>query len=212
MNYVDVAQRSEQWAEERMGSVGASEIFDAVAKQKSGKYYAKREDMLYKKLCERLGISSRGYVSKEMQHGIDNESNARIAYEFLRNVNVMEVGLFRHNRIPNTHASPDGVIDNVNVGVEIKCPSSVTHLKTLMTGDIPENYLFQMQWQMACAGYDAVEFVSYDPRFTPKAQLFVKRIQRDNDLIAEIEKELEIFMSDLDKLEAQFNAKYAEAA
>jgi len=208
----DLQQRSAEWFAERLGSVGASEVFDAVAKQKNGKYYAKREELLYKKLVERLGIQNKGWVSKEMQHGIDNEDSARTAYEFVRNVSVKEVGLFRHNRIANTHASPDGVVDKTNIGIEIKAPSSVTHLKTLMTGEVAEQYIYQMNWQMACAGYDAVDFVSYDPRFTPKAQIFIKRFERDNALIAEIENELEIFMQDLDNLQNDFNEKYLEAA
>ena len=212
MNYIDVEQRSEGWLAERLGSVGASEVFDACAKQKNGKYYQKREDLLYKKLVERLGIQNKSYVSKEMQHGIDNEDSARTAYEFVCNVSVQEVGLFKHNRIANTHASPDGVVGKTNIGIEIKAPSSVTHLKTLMTGEVSEQYIYQMNWQMACAGYDAVDFVSYDPRFTPKAQIFIKRFERDNALIAEIENELEIFMADLDKLQSEFNKRYAEAA
>jgi len=211
VNYIDVSQRSDGWIEERMGSVGASEVFDATAKQKSGKYYAKRDELLYKKLVERIGIQNSGYVSSSMRHGIETEASARTAYEFAQNVTVKEVGIFRHNRL-RAHASPDGVLANSNIGLEVKCPQSYTHLRTLMTGEIPENYLYQIMWQICCAGMDAVDYVSYDPRFPVKSQLFIKRVHRDNEMIAEMESEVEKFLSELDLLEAKFNAQYSEAA
>ena len=206
--YIDVTQRSEAWIEERLGSVGASEIYDAVAKQKSGKYYAKREDLLYKKLAEKITGPSTNYVSPAMRHGIETEGAARTAYELHTGFNVSEVGIFKHNRISGTHASPDGIIAGTSIGLELKCPNSSTHLRTLLTGEVQENYVYQCQWQMACAGLDAVDFASFDPRFPVSAQLYIQRITRDSALIEEIEREIEIFLAELAQLESKFNSQF----
>ncbi|MFM7854038.1 MAG: hypothetical protein ACKO96_19485, partial [Flammeovirgaceae bacterium] len=89
MAYIDIEQRSDEWHEERRGSLGGSEIFDATAKLKSGKSYtSKREDLLYKKLAERLGIKTNNYVNGAMRDGIAREPLAITAVEFALNISV----------------------------------------------------------------------------------------------------------------------------
>ena len=51
---------------------------------------------------------------------------------------------------------------------------------------------------MACAGYDFVDFISYNPNFPPNLQLWVKRVDRDNAYIAELEAELVKFLEEVD--------------
>lgn len=207
MTYVDVPQRGEGWHQERLGSLGASEVYQATAKQKNGKYYATREDLLYKKLAERVGVQSKNFVSDAMRHGIETESTARSAYEIEKCALVKEVGIYKHNRI-KSHASPDGIVVGTNIGIECKCQQPSNHIKTLMTGEIPEEYIYQMQWQMAVCGFEAVDYVAFHPLFPKSAQLFIQRVYRDPAMIEQLENEVEQFLKELDEMEKTFRHKY----
>jgi hypothetical protein len=55
-----------------------------------------------------------------------------------------------------------------------------------------------MQWQLASTGRKWCDFVSYDPRLSPELQLFVKRVERDDALIAELEGKVMDFLEELE--------------
>jgi hypothetical protein len=52
--------------------------------------------------------------------------------------------------------------------------------------------------QMACANRSWCDFVSFDPRMPEHLQLFIKRIERNDMYIAELEKEVIQFLSEVD--------------
>ena len=195
-------QRSEEWFAARAGSLGASSLWEAVAKTRSG-YSASRANLLARLAVERLtGQPCESYTSGAMRHGIDTEPEARDAYAFYRNAEVEEVGLVPHPSIKESHASPDGLVGADGL-VEIKCPNSATHMDFLLTGEIPEKYMTQMFWQMACTGRKWCDFVSFDPRFPEEMRLRIQRVERDETRIAELEKEVTVFLEELDcKLKA----------
>jgi hypothetical protein len=63
---------------------------------------------------------------------------------------------------------------------------------------------------MACTGRQWVDFVSYDPRLPEQYQLFIVRVQRDNEIIANIEKEVVAFLQEVDAtIEGLLNWKKA---
>jgi predicted phage-related endonuclease len=82
--------------------------------------------------------------------------------------------------------------------VEFKCPNTATHLEYLLAGKVPEKYVTQMQWQMACTGAAWCDFVSYDPRLPEHLQMLIVRITRDDKRIAELETEVRKFLAELD--------------
>ena len=55
-----------------------------------------------------------------------------------------------------------------------------------------------MQFHMACTGRAWCDFVSFDPRMPAKAQMFVKRLNRDDEYIANMEAEIIKFLAELD--------------
>lgn len=208
MAYVDIEQRSEQWHTERLGSLGASEVYQATKRTKTG-WSTERDNLMNKKLVERItGVIPEQNNAATIRHGIDNEEPARLRYEIENMVSVREVGLFKHNRIAKTHASPDGIRSDTNVGLEIKAPTSLTHLESIMTGHIKEQYLVQMLWQMACCGFERVDYISYDPRFPENAQYFCKPVYRDEKAISELEEMVEEFLNELAKREAEFRDRF----
>jgi hypothetical protein len=54
-----------------------------------------------------------------------------------------------------------------------------------------------MQWQMACTGRAYCDFVSFDPRMPDDLQLWVRRVPRDDQVIAGLEKMVAEFLAEL---------------
>lgn len=197
-------QRSDEWFAIRLGKVTASRVADVIAKTKTG-YSASRANYLAQLVAERLtGKPQESYSNAAMQWGTDTEPLARAAYEAYMGDLVAEVGFVHHPRfMGQAGCSPDGFIGG-NL-VEIKCPNTATHIDYLLAGVAPSKYLPQIHWQLSCTGSDWCDFVSFDPRLPERHQLFVKRVQRDEEYIkmleAEVKKFLEEVQSTIDKLE-----------
>jgi predicted phage-related endonuclease len=133
-----------------------------------------------------------------MERGIELEPLARAAYEFKQGVTVVEVVFIDHPSIAMSGASPDGVVGDGLV--EIKCPTAANHADTLLSGKAPAKYIPQMQWQMACTGAKWCDFVSYCPALGDNLALFVVRVDRDDEYIAETEKAVELFLTEVSDL------------
>jgi putative phage-type endonuclease len=199
-------QRSPEWYAARLGKVTASRVADIVAKTKTG-YSTSRMNYMAELICERLtGVQGASYSSAAMQWGTETEPMARAAYEGTVGALVIETGFVPHGSISMAGASPDGLIGDDGL-VEIKCPITATHIETLLGQSVPSRYNTQMQWQMACTGRKWCDFVSYDPRMPEKMQLFIKRIERDNVAIAELEREVVNFLNELESKIAQLKEK-----
>lgn len=189
-------QRTTEWHQARLGKVTASKVADVVARTRTG-YAASRANYMAQLVCERLtGKPTEGFSNAAMEWGVEQEAAARDAYSAKVGELVTEVGFVDHPSIANSGASPDGV---VGAGiVEIKCPSTATHIEYLFEREPPQKYFYQMQWQMACTGADWCDWVSYDPRMPENLQLLVVRIPRDTDCITLLEKEVSEFLAELD--------------
>lgn len=185
-------------------------VADIMARTKSG-WGASRANVAAMLVCERLTkLPQEGYVSPAMQWGKDQEPVARAAYEFFRDVDVVQVGLVRHPHIKGTHASPDGLVGDDGL-VEIKCPASATHIETLLGAEVPGKYLCQVQWQMACTGRAWCDFASFDPRMPETMSLFVRRVFRDEGRISELEDEVAKFLAEVDETVARLRERYEPA-
>lgn len=203
----DVIQGSSEWKALRAGRVTASRIADMMAKTKTG-WGASRANYAAQLVAERLtGETAEPYTNAAMQWGTDHEGDARVAYEFRTDATVQEIGFVPHPTIAMSGASPDGLVGDDGM-VEIKAPLTATHLETLLGQAIPSKYNLQMQWQMACCGRQWVDFCSYDPRLPESMRLFVKRAHRDDKLIAELENEVRVFLSEVDETVKKLTATY----
>lgn len=203
-------QRSADWFAARAGKVTASRVADVVARTKSG-YGASRENYKAQLVCERLtGSVEPSYTNAAMQWGVDNEEPALECYTFLTSHEVAIVGFVDHPSIAWSGCSPDGLIGDIGL-VEVKCPNTATHIDTLLKDDVPDKYLKQIAWQLACHPTRAwCDFVSYDPRLPEAMQLFVKRVRRDDSFIAELEAEIAKFLTEVADTVAQLRDRYVQ--
>lgn len=191
-------QRTPEWYAARLGKVTASRVADVTAKTRSG-YGASRANYMAELIVERLtGLPTERYQNESMIWGTNTEPLARAAYEVRQGALVDEVGVVPHPSIAAAGCSPDGLI-GVDGLLEIKCPNTATHINYMLEADAPSKYWPQMQWQMACTGRQWVDFVSFDPRMPENMQYAVRRVDRDDKAIAELESEVIKFLNELDE-------------
>lgn len=204
-----VVQGSPEWFALRLGRVTASRVADILARTKSGPS-AMRANYLAELIAERLtGVTADSYKSPAMQFGSDTEHEARAAYEFYQGVTVEKIAFVPHPEIDQAGCSPDGLVGGDGL-VEIKCPNTATHLETLLGQAVPGKYETQMQFQMACTERAWCDFVSYDPRMPENMRLFVKRVNRDDKRIKEIEGEIAAFLLEMAVKLSELTSLYGE--
>jgi len=204
-------QRTDEWFAARCGKVTASALYRVMARTKTG-WGAERDNYAAQLITERLtGKPTEGFTSPAMIWGIETEAQARAAYAFQVDDMPVEIGFLDHPTIAMTGASPDGLV-GLNGMIEIKCPNTTTHLATLDGAGIDRKYFYQMQWQMACAERDWCDFVSFDPRLPPAMQLHIQRVERDAELLAELESNVTEFLAEVAETVARLEARYLKEA
>jgi putative phage-type endonuclease len=197
---IEMEQQTAEWLEMRKGRVTASRVADVMAVLKKGGESAARRNYRNELITEMLtGRSAETYVSEAMMFGTEQEPYARAAYEMHADVMVDPGGFAVHDTIDRFAASPDGRIGDDGL-LEIKCPTTMNHVSYLLAGVVPEEYQPQMLAQMACTGRKWCDFVSFDPRLPKHLQLFVRRFERDDERIAEMEQMVKLFLADVDEI------------
>lgn len=192
-----VKQGTDAWHQLRLGKVTASRVADILAKTKTGPS-ASRQNYLIELAIQRVTNSiEESYTNAAMQWGIDNEPQARVAYEVKSGNFVDQIAFVDHPTISWFGCSPDGLV-NTDGLVEIKCPNSATHWGYIRADAPPTKYFIQMQAQMAVTGRYWCDFISYDPRMPERSQIFIKRIPRDKVFIDEMLVEVNKFLSEVE--------------
>ena len=200
-----IEQGTEAWHQLRLGKITASRIADVIAQIKSGEA-ASRADYRIELVCERLtGKPTEGFTNAHMERGIELEPYARAWYEVERGEFVKQVPFIDHPTIKNSGASPDGIVGEGLI--EIKCPMTKTHIKYLLDDRVPAKYMPQMAWQMACTESKWVDFVSYCPELPADMQMIIKRYERDDAYIAELEAKVIEFDQEVEQVIARLRGK-----
>lgn len=199
------AQGSGAWLYERCGYVTASRFKDVLDFTKKGEAGAKRKTYLWEVVIERLtGQPADHYSNAAMEWGTEQEAHSRMAYEASTGLMVEEVGFLKHPTLPMVGGSPDGLIDD-DGGWESKSPfNSAIHLQTVL-GGMPEDHMAQVMGLMWITGRKWWDFVSYDPRMPAPLNLHRERILRNDEWIANLEKEIIAFQAEAAALIARLS-------
>jgi len=195
----DVQQGSEEWKTLRLGKITASRVSQVMGKS--------RQNFLAIIAAERISKQAESFTNAAIQWGIDTEPFAREAYEARNGVKVVQVGFCLHPTIKDAGASPDGLVGDDGL-IEIKCPNTSTHVGTLIDQKAPTKYIPQIQFQLACTGRQWCDFVSFDPRI--EQSFFQIRVERDNEYIEKMEKEVSEFLEEVEKLVNQIQGNTNE--
>ena len=201
MSNEELTQGSEEWFAARLGKITASRLNDLMKKTKYGEsQYITRLRM--ELAIERITGKQANIVTmnKAMHDGVEREPDARKLFEAVTGKEVAEVGSFDHPTIVNTSASPDGLIRGENAVLEIKSPTHPTHAKNLMQDGMPKNYVYQVQWQIACCEADYAYFASYHPDFPKDLRLKWVRVEKDDSVIKSLEEAVRQFDIEIEDL------------
>lgn len=146
-----------------------------------------RSDLIWQLVVERMtGEPLEGPKGFALQWGTDVEPMAREAYELDTGFCVVESEFIHHPGLSFAGCSPDGLVGE-DGGIEMKCPKDPrVHLQRFFDG-VPEEYIPQVQGCMWVTGRKWWDFVSFDPRMPASHQLFIKRVERDEEFIAKLE-------------------------
>lgn len=191
-------QRNGLWLTSRMGCLTASRAADAFNITKKGVESEARRKYKMQLLAERLsGVMAETFVSDAMQRGIDLEPVARERFEEHAGLIVQECGFALHDTVEFLGASPDGLVGH-DALIEIKCPSTETHLAYKMAGVPPEKYIPQMLVQLLVTGRKYCWFVSFDDRVPSPHDLFVVKFEPTAEELSEAERAAIAFLNEVD--------------
>lgn len=206
---VDAPQRSPEWFAARLGRVTGSKAACVLMGEKT----AGRADYALQLALERLTgrADENGYVSAEMQRGVDMEPFARMRAE-VSGAFIRETGFLCHNELM-IGVSLDGDEGDFKTIWEFKCPKSTTHVKYLRTGGVAllADYQPQIVHGLYVTGAERAVIASFDDRMPPGLE-WVQRDVLARDLpVEEYEKALRKFLADVADLEAELRDMREEA-
>lgn len=204
MIIVDCDQGSEAWYQARLGVPTSSEFSKIITPAKGG-YSTQAVAYMHKLIAEALtGKEATGFMSDWMERGKEMEEEARLWYELTQGVEVQRVGFIYRDERKDTGCSPDGLLESK--GLEIKCVAPGTMVTYLLNGDIPREYVPQVQGSMWVTGLPEWDFLAYHPDFDP----MLIPVKRDNDYISKMEMHIAKFNKErAEKLEKLLRHKEA---
>lgn len=193
---IECAQNSPEWMEARRGIPTASAFAKILAK---GEGKTRRRYML-DLASERLtGAIAYSYTNDHMERGHVMEEEARNLYAFRCDMDPQRVGFIRRDDV-RAGASPDSLLGPDGL-LEIKTKLGAMQLDVLELDRLPPEHVAQVQGQLWVSGRDYCDFVSYWPRLP----LFVKRVERDDAYIANLQQAVADFNGELDALVAKYS-------
>lgn len=196
-----IAQRSPEWYQLRVGLLTGSNAGAVIQERKRGTgELAVRRDLRKRIVCERItGLPADDIKTTDaMQRGVDMEDSAFAAYEAKTGLVAMPVGFVSHVTL-KAGCSPDGSIGDWVGGLELKCPKPQTHLSYLEDpNSLRQEYFGQALHGIWLTGAQWWDICSYDDRFPADLELVRVRVERAAvDLIA-YELAVTIFLREVD--------------
>ncbi len=190
-------QGSPEWLASRLGRPSASNFGRLVTG--SGKPSSSAESYVNEMIAERLtGRSKPFYTNEHMERGNALEPEAREAYEFITDFEVVETGFILHDS-QEFGCSPDGLVAEQG-GLEIKCPSDSVHVSYLRAGKVPSKYYQQVQGCLWITGREWWDFMSYHPEM-PHLLVRAHRNEKYIEAMAEqVEAAVETIVKETERL------------
>lgn len=198
----DFAQGSPEWFAARAGVLSAS-VLDQVVTS-TGEPSKQARKLALTLAGERvIGAKPDTYQSPAMARGMEMEAEAREFYSLITDHDVAEVGLVYQDDTRRVCCSPDGLVGEG--GLEIKCPALHTAVDYLLRGQLPAEYVQQVQGSMWITEAPWWDFLSYFPGLPP----LLLRVERDEQFIAKLAEQVERFLADLDAITTRITERIA---
>ena len=167
----NIEQGSQEWHAIRYGKIGGSSLKELmVGKElKDSAIFAEILSAQFEPYQEEYQ-----FKSEAMQHGNDLEPQARLFYELLNDVDVVQIGWAEmDNGIAGI--SPDGLVGSKGA-VEFKCPTRKQHTGYILEPDsIVKDYFWQIvQYFVVFDDIEWVDICSFRPECSYKPFLDVR--------------------------------------
>ena len=160
--YDDIPQGGDEWLALRCGVLTASEISKILtAKTLKSAANDHSRALVMEKAAQRItGEIEPQFISDDMIRGIEQEGVAREYYRQFE-PDAREVGFVTRDMGGFViGASPDALVGDVG-GWETKCPRQKEHVRTVLSGEVPDQYVFQVQTCLFVSGRDWWDFSSF---------------------------------------------------
>ena len=197
MKIHDCEQGTLEWTKLHFGIPTASGLDNLLTPEFELRKGETPKTYLYKKVAEKLqgrpliDLSASSFM---LEQGMIVEEEARPWYALEYDKSVRRVGFITTDD-GRFGCSPDGLIEGDDCGLEIKSPAAHTHVKYLVNGVLPKEYVAQVYGSMFVTGFPRWIFVSYRRGFPA----LVLEIQRDQKAMYAIERAIDSFHSDFNR-------------
>lgn len=149
--------------------------------------------------------------AKPLLWGKEYEPVARDAYEALTFNNVVEVPFIYKDLNMRAGASPDGLIDDIKAGLELKSPWSSSVFIQFATADkIKHEERHQCQFNMWVSGRDMWHCAKFDPRMINCKKLHMIEVERCSTAMAMFDEAIGMFTDEMDIMLDRLGMRYGE--
>lgn len=182
-------QGSKEWLELRKNFIGASDapIIMGVSPWMTP----------YQLWEQKLGFGKEQEETEAMRLGKQLEDVARKKYE-MESLDSFDAAVIINPRVPFMMASLDGLSSCKRRIIEIKCANIHDH-ELAKNGEVPSKYFPQLQHQMACGGFQSIDYVSYNKK---EDDIQIVTVQRDEEYITFLIQEETKFWDNVKNLQA----------
>lgn len=155
----DLVQGSDEWLAARCGLLTASEVKHIISPIKL--QYSKSDTHLYELAAQRITrYVEPAYISDDMLRGSDDEIEARQKYQDNYGLTV-DVGFITNDKWGFTLGfSPDSLIGEDGF-LEIKSRRQKFQIETIIEGQMPSDFLIQVQAGLLISERKFCDFISY---------------------------------------------------
>lgn len=171
--FYDIEQRTDEWFKLRSGKITGS-VLSAVMSGESTDGFKKAINRIASERVHGMRLETDGYISTDMQKGIDLEDEAIELFEKETFLSVSNGGFWEYSDLVGN--SPDGNLDGATLEVKVVKYNTIEeyHEKNKM----PNAYKWQCQNHLLCAGVDKGYFFAYNELYKP----FLLEYGIDNEL------------------------------
>lgn len=186
------------WKAARVGKITGTILKDIVTLRGN-----RKKQGYWQLLADRLCVPADEENPMERGLRLEEEAIADFTERTGKEVNT-DLVIWSRDDVPNIAISPDGYIENdgkITEAVEVKCLGSARHIEAKVTGEIPNDYEFQvLQYFIVNDDLEVLHFVLYDPRFLGNLKTVIITVERE-DKKEDIETYLEYQKKTLEEID-----------
>lgn len=174
----EVTQGSDDWLHLRCGKLTASEMKLILTPTLKMANNDKERAHLYELAAQRItGHVEPFYINDDMLRGMEDEFYARTLYSEHYN-EVTTAGFITDDRFGFTLGySPDGLVGDDGL-IEIKSRRQKYQIETIVTGEVPSEYMLQIQTGLLVTERKWCDFISYSGGL----HMYVQRVWPDEEI------------------------------